>query len=63
MKILLYYLGLVLELIGLSTMMVVIILFFGEAKMGLLLKMFILAGTEFYGGYWLVRTFKKKTTL
>ena len=57
MKILLYYLGLVLELIGMATMIVVIILFFGEAKMQFLLNMSILGVAEFYGGFWLIRNF------
>ena len=60
MKILLYYLGLVLELIGMATMIVVIILFFGETKMQFLLNMSILGVAEFYCGYGLIRNFNKR---
>ena len=60
MKILLYYLGLVLELIGMATMMAVIILFFGETKMQFLLNMSILGVAEFYAGFWLIGNFHKR---
>jgi len=55
MKTLAYYFGLFLELIGMSTMIVVIILFFGETKMKLLLNMSILSVSEFYCGYLLLK--------
>jgi len=60
MKTLVYYLGLVLQLIGMATMMAVIILFFGETKMQFLLNMSILGVAEFYCGYWLIRNSKKR---
>ena len=60
MKTVVYYLGLVLQLIGMATMMAVIILFFGETKMRFLLNMSILGVAEFYCGYWLIRNFKKR---
>ena len=55
MKKLFYYLGLTLELLGLATIMVVIILFFGKTQMEQLLNMSLLGVAEFYGGYWIMR--------
>jgi len=49
------YLGLTLELLGLATIMVVIILFFGKTKMEQLLNMSLTGVAEFYGGYWIMR--------
>ena len=49
-----YYLGRSLQLLGLATITLVVLLFFGQWKMEPLLYLSISAVVEFYGGTWLL---------
>ncbi|MDP6477820.1 MAG: hypothetical protein QF502_07910 [Nitrospinaceae bacterium] len=49
-----YYLGRSLQLLGLATITLVVLLFFGQWKMEPLLYLTIAGAVEFYGGTWLL---------
>jgi len=49
-----YYLGRSLQLLGLATITLVVLLFFGQWKMEPLLYLSISAIVEFYSGTWLL---------
>ena len=49
-----YYLGRSLQLMGLATITLVVLLFFGQWKMEPLLYLSIAGAVEFYGGTWLL---------
>ncbi|MDP6711448.1 MAG: hypothetical protein QGG38_01995 [Nitrospinaceae bacterium] len=49
-----YYLGRSLQLLGLATITLVVLLFFGQWKMEPLLYLTIAGAVEFYGGAWLL---------
>jgi len=54
LKTVLYYLGKSLQLIGMGTVLIAFLSFFGEPKMGLMFKLTAMGLVEFYGGYFLV---------
>ncbi len=54
MKTIIYYLGKSLQLIGMGTVLIAFISFFGEPKMGLMFKLTAMGLVEFYGGYILI---------
>ena len=49
-----YYLGRSLQMLGLATITLVVVLFFGQWKMEPLLYLSIAGAMEFYGGTWLL---------
>ena len=49
-----YYLGRSLQMLGLATITLVVVLFFGQWKMEPLLYLTVSALVEFYGGTWLL---------
>ena len=49
-----YYLGRALQLIGLATISVVVLMFFSQMSMEPLLIWSLIGASEFYGGTWLL---------
>ena len=49
-----YYFGRSLQILGLATITLVVVLFFGQWKMEPLLYLSIAGAVEFYGGTWLL---------
>ena len=54
-----YFLGRTLQCIGLMTMTAVVVLFFTQMSMTILLYGTILGAAEFYGGTWLLERLTK----